>query len=60
MQTVLQEEAKQAALDKLNDETSLITVDWAMGVNSSANRDSAGKLVQLLSRRIVELKSSAL
>lgn len=30
VQTVLQEEAKQAALDKLDDETCLIIVDWAM------------------------------
>ena len=30
VRTVLQEEAKQAALDKLDDETCLIIVDWAM------------------------------
>ena len=30
MRTVLQGEAKQAALDKLDDETCLIIVDWAM------------------------------
>ena len=30
MRTELQEEAKQAALDKLDDETCLIIVDWAM------------------------------
>ena len=29
VRTVLQEEAKQAALDKLDDETCLIIVDWA-------------------------------
>ena len=61
--TVLQEEAKQAALDKLDDETCLIIVDWAiekLHVNSSAIGNSAGTLVQLLPRRIVVLKSSAL
>ena len=30
LKTVLQEEAKQAALDKLDDETCLIIVEWAM------------------------------
>ena len=30
VRTVLQEEAKQAALDKLDDETCLIILDWAM------------------------------
>ena len=30
VRTVLQEEAKQAALDNLDDETCLIIVDWAM------------------------------
>ena len=30
MRTVLQEEAKQAARDKLHDETCLTIVDWAM------------------------------
>ena len=30
LKTVLQEEARQAALNKLDDETCLIIVDWAM------------------------------
>ena len=70
LKTVLQEEAKQAALDKLDDETCLIIVEWAMKflplkyretiLNSLANGDSAGTLVQLLPRRIVVLRSSAL
>ena len=70
MRTVLQEEAKQAALDKLDDDTCLIIVDWIMKFlplkyretmcEFFGNGDSAGTLVQLLPRRIVVLKSSAL
>ena len=30
LKTVLQEQAKQAALDKLDDETCVIIVEWAM------------------------------
>ena len=40
MRIVLQEEAKQAALDKLDDETCLIIVDWAMKFLSLKYRET--------------------
>ena len=72
MRTVLQEEAKQAALDKLDDETCLIIVDWAMQFLPLKYRETMceffGKrglswhisAVVTKKDRIVVLKSSAL
>ena len=43
VRTVLQEEAKQAALDKLDDETCLIIVEWAMKFLPLKYRETMGE-----------------